>query len=478
MAAIMDGCYFGECSLLLIDPVTGRYFRRTASAHAARLTTTYAITREKLHKCLEDAVDTHHHLKKVAKARMLRRYQHQREKMPWWKGWVSEFESKEEWGADAEDCKTEMWQLLEDEEMAAAEGFETIYEQDNSEDMTLVQKALFQLSRPIKLIRRRMRKAKKQIDAELKHEEFHDEAKELLDLLLAWLRRSDVLLWELMAAIDVNRDNKVSMVEFSAGLKRLGCSLDEQEQRTLFKLLDRDVSNYIDARELNYAVMKRWNQRMEMRKADQLQASPREEEWDTLTGTIKVIIDKLGKGEAISDWARSLDKNADGNIDLNELVEGMQKLELHLPRAHLQLLLQHLDKQNVGAVNWHQLYDFLTRTRQFAVLTKQMKATAEDAMNKLLDELRKRHEMVSEMLARLDKNNDGSLDHIELERGLKKMGIRLEKEEFQALIEEFDKDGSGEIDFVEFKAVLNKQRKLRANLAKAGQPQAEFYVSS
>lgn len=53
-----------------------------------------------------------------------------------------------------------------------------------------------------------------------------------------------------------------------------------------------------------------------------------------------------------------------------------------------------------------------------------------------------------------DRDLTGEVEADELDRGLQKLGLRLEDEELRALLDKFDSDGDGKISFKEFQSFL------------------------
>jgi len=69
--------------------------------------------------------------------------------------------------------------------------------------------------------------------------------------------------------------------------------------------------------------------------------------------------------------------------------------------------------------------------------------------------LQSAHE-VTEVFKSFDKNNDGSIDHVEFRAGLALMGLHIDKKEADDLFDSMDENGSKTITFDELEGALNK----------------------
>ena len=66
-----------------------------------------------------------------------------------------------------------------------------------------------------------------------------------------------------------------------------------------------------------------------------------------------------------------------------------------------------------------------------------------------------RRELAFDMLKRIDKDNNGNIDHAELAEALRRMGVRLPSVQLRKLFRMFDTDDSGTIEIKEFTELLS-----------------------
>lgn len=80
---------------------------------------------------------------------------------------------------------------------------------------------------------------------------------------------------------------------------------------------------------------------------------------------------------------------------------------------------------------------------------------AEAALERMMEYLRQRRELAFDMLKRIDKDNNGNIDHAELAEALRRMGVRLPSVQLRKLFRMFDTDDSGTIEIKEFTELLS-----------------------
>jgi len=72
-----------------------------------------------------------------------------------------------------------------------------------------------------------------------------------------------------------------------------------------------------------------------------------------------------------------------------------------------------------------------------------------DVLNQVLRELDEKRLSQKELFTRFDVSGDGTLSRAEMQYGLRKLGVTLQKEELEAFVTYFDLDGNGVVDFKE-----------------------------
>ena len=109
------------------------------------------------------------------------------------------------------------------------------------------------------------------------------------------------------------------------------------------------------------------------------------------------------------------------------------------------MLMAHMDKDNNEKIDYLEFYNAIQQHREAAVQTAgldtrerlvissvvvsehhtEMAPALVSAMDSLLEELGNRHEMILEMMERMDKNGDRMLNREELAQGFADMGLKV-----------------------------------------------------
>jgi len=108
--------------------------------------------------------------------------------------------------------------------------------------------------------------------------------------------------------------------------------------------------------------------------------------------------------------------------------------------------------QEARAARQREIRDHFTGTKMNGVLNQVFKE---------LDEKRLSHK---ELFTRLDVSGDGHLSRAEMQYGLRKLGVTLQKEELEAFVTYFDLDGNGVVDFKEFSRLIKQAVDVAAEL--------------
>jgi hypothetical protein len=96
-----------------------------------------------------------------------------------------------------------------------------------------------------------------------------------------------------------------------------------------------------------------------------------------------------------------------------------------------------------------------------------------ESLDRLCAELASKHELVYELLQRLDRNGDGRLSRDELRHGLSSLGVSLKQWELDEVIAAFDKNGDGSVDYVEFYTLLSKHHAAETASEYPAEPESE-----
>jgi hypothetical protein len=100
--------------------------------------------------------------------------------------------------------------------------------------------------------------------------------------------------------------------------------------------------------------------------------------------------------------------------------------------------------QEARAARQRDIRDHFTGTKMSGVL------------NQVLRELDEKKLSQKELFTRLDVSGDGQLSRAEMQYGLRKLGVTLQKEELEAFVGCFDVDGNGAVDFEEFSRLISR----------------------
>ena len=97
-------------------------------------------------------------------------------------------------------------------------------------------------------------------------------------------------------------------------------------------------------------------------------------------------------------------------------------------------------------------------TEQHLDRLQHLKVHVRHTLDRLVLELRRKHETVHEMLNDLDCNSDGRLDRSELCAGLDQIGLSLSSSELDSVMAHFDRNCDGKVNLEELRAVLTNHR--------------------
>lgn len=140
--------------------------------------------------------------------------------------------------------------------------------------------------------------------------------------------------------------------------------------------------------------------------------------------------------EELREAFRLFDKDGDGAISSEEFGSVMQALGLSPTKEELEILLDSVDTDRNGVIDFAEFVDVMRGHLWQA-----------DGAPSAEDELK-------EAFAVFDKDGNGFISKEELKAALLNLGERLDDDELEAMIRAADRDGNGEIDYEEFIAMM------------------------
>jgi calmodulin len=128
------------------------------------------------------------------------------------------------------------------------------------------------------------------------------------------------------------------------------------------------------------------------------------------------------------------DKNADGNIDHEELGTVMRSLGQHPTNKELDAMIKEVDADKTGTINFNEFLNMMARK-----MTDQESAEA-----------------LSESFKVFDKDGNGLITASELLHVMTNLGEKMEIAEAEECIREVDVDGDGKVNYDEFIKMMMK----------------------
>ncbi|KAG2674141.1 hypothetical protein I3760_13G121100 [Carya illinoinensis] len=147
------------------------------------------------------------------------------------------------------------------------------------------------------------------------------------------------------------------------------------------------------------------------------------------------MADQLMTDEQISEFREAFslfDSDADGRITTKELGTVMRSLGLNPTAPELQEMINEVDTDNNGTIDFLEFLDQMARQMKAAALEEELK----------------------EAFRVFDKDQDGLISEVELRDVMANLGEKLTKEEVDEMIREADMDGNNQVDYKEFSRVM------------------------
>merc|ERR1711959_878972 len=127
------------------------------------------------------------------------------------------------------------------------------------------------------------------------------------------------------------------------------------------------------------------------------------------------------------------DKKRTGSIPLSDMGTVLRSLGQNPTEAELQALMEEVDKDKSGTIEFDEFVDLMART------------------NKSKDQM---EEEIKNAFLTFDADNSGFIDREELVNVLTTMGDPVDEETINGMIAEADLDGDGKINYAEFTKIM------------------------
>merc|ERR1712017_50582 len=127
------------------------------------------------------------------------------------------------------------------------------------------------------------------------------------------------------------------------------------------------------------------------------------------------------------------DKKRTGSIPLSDMGTVLRSLGQTPTEAELQALMEEVDKDKSGTIEFDEFVDLMART------------------NKSKDQM---EEEIKNAFLTFDADNSGFIDRDELVNVLTTMGDPVDEETINGMIAEADLDGDGKINYAEFTKIM------------------------
>jgi len=278
--------------------------------------------------------------------------------------------------------------------------------------------------------------------------------------------------------MDLDGDGALNIEEFSKGIQALGLKWGQYKIRGVLRKIDTDGSGDISFSELGqvlYAAVDAFpTQKIDDLLVSCLENYAAKSTMNTQFNDVKSkrIMETVQKKFA------ELDKNGDGQLDLQEFTTAVKAFGLDWEEARIQKALNNIDTDNNGTISAQEfksaLYMACMRNADTGV-DEILQAVLErmeqkGAMNAQLGnefprlkkvEVNKREfteeamSKIEEAFAKVDVNKDGVLTPDELASTTKRLGLNWDEKECKEIINRIDLDGTGQLQIFDFAHVVS-----------------------
>jgi len=178
---------------------------------------------------------------------------------------------------------------------------------------------------------------------------------------------------------------------------------------------------------------------------------------------------------------REMDKDCSGTLDVEELDSAFRRLGIELPREKWQMIMDAIDDDKSGELDYQELLDAVTRyskggwdavcRKEKAILNLNPKERAEAVEQVMhcirqaaysLDKRGPRKDMDLDLLKvfkEMDVDESGTVDRDEFDDGIRALGADLTDDQLELVFMHFDRDGGG-CEYGEFAFTLFNRRQL------------------
>jgi Ca2+-binding EF-hand superfamily protein len=174
----------------------------------------------------------------------------------------------------------------------------------------------------------------------------------------------------------------------------------------------------------------------------------------------KVDSDPSGWSASVKGLFRSMDTDASGKVDVEELGRCLKKVGVRLNEDQVLSFHEDIDENGDGRVSIQEFMDAVEKRKPRS--GKGAGSSKEGAWRSILQAVEK-DESWERSLATLfkafDKDGSGSIDVAELASGLVSLGVSLSPDQVMAIREDLDSNGDGTISKSEFEAAVKSKSK-------------------
>eukprot|EP01045_Picozoa_sp_COSAG04_P025492 COSAG04_NODE_3354_length_2900_cov_14.029275_2_plen_771_part_01 len=260
--------------------------------------------------------------------------------------------------------------------------------------------------------------------------------------------------------MDKDMSGELDAAELATATKCLNLDLDPRHIDALMLHLDRDGDGSVSTDEFLAAV---WEEKLvHLRKKFQAAAY-------------------TSQGVDLDLLFRQYDHDGSGELEFEEFRQAVRKtgrLSVNqVPDGDLREMFRHVDKDGGGTIGIEEFKELLHVAEDTTEESlKRYESVAGQVFHKILVESEKRQIRVLRLFHRFDEDDSGGLEPEEFRRAMLELGVMLDDDELEHMMDEMDNDGDGYINALEFCTRMRVAK--RDGRAHAKQQQAARVSSS